>query len=147
MLDATPTAIVAASLSKFEAALSAGDLDRASAMFGDESYWRDLVAFTWNIKTMEGRVAIRDMLAACLKRTKPSGWRVADGEVAKQEGDGVVEAIIVFETAAARGEGDERCVGIREIVGNLLTFITKPLRRAATARSPAGAGAVRLFVA
>ncbi len=28
---------------------------RAAAMFADESYWRDLVSFTWNIKTLEGR--------------------------------------------------------------------------------------------
>ena len=30
------------------------DVDTFVALFHDESYWRDLVAFTWNIKTLEG---------------------------------------------------------------------------------------------
>jgi putative flavoprotein involved in K+ transport len=123
MLDATPTAIVAAFLSKFEQALSAGDLDRASALFGDDGHWRDLVAFTWNIKSMEGRAAIRDMLAACLKRVKPSGWRVAEGETATRKDDGTIEAIIAFETAVARGEGLIRLKDGR--IWTLLTAITE----------------------
>ena len=40
----------------------AGDIDAASDMFAEDGYWRDLVAFTWNIKTMEGRDQVRDML-------------------------------------------------------------------------------------
>ena len=68
MLDTTPNARVTAFLGKFDAALAAGDIDAAVAMFAAESYWRDLVAFTWNIKTMEGRDQVRDMLTHCLKR-------------------------------------------------------------------------------
>ena len=75
MLDTTPNARMAAFLGKFDAALAAGDVDAAVAMFGKDSYWRDLVAFTWNIKTMEGRDQVRDMLTHCLKRTKPRDWR------------------------------------------------------------------------
>ena len=55
MLDTAPNARIAAFLGKFDGALAAGDVDAAVKMFGEESYWRDLVAFTWNIKTMEGR--------------------------------------------------------------------------------------------
>ena len=36
--------------------------DDAAALFADDSYWRDLVMFTWNLRTMEGRDQIRDML-------------------------------------------------------------------------------------
>ena len=57
MLDSTPNSRVQAFLAKFDAALTAGDLDAAVGMFAEECYWRDLVAFTWNIKTMEGRDA------------------------------------------------------------------------------------------
>ena len=99
-----PNARVAAFLGKFDAALAAGDIDAAVAMFGAESYWRDLVAFTWNIKTMEGRDQVRDMLVHCLKQTKPRDWRVAEGEVAT-EADGVLESWISFETEIARGYG------------------------------------------
>ena len=104
MLDTAPNARVTAFLGKFDAALAAGDIDAAVAMFGAESYWRDLVAFTWNIKTMEGRDQVRDMLTDCLKRVKPRDWRVAEGEVAT-EADGVLESWISFETEIARGYG------------------------------------------
>ena len=104
MLDTAPNARMAAFLGKFDAALAAGDIDAAVAMFGAESYWRDLVAFTWNIKTMEGRDQVRDMLTHCLKRVKPRDWRVAEGEIAT-EADGVLESWISFETEIARGYG------------------------------------------
>ena len=104
MLDTVPNARMAAFLAKFDAALAAGDLDAASAMFGEDSYWRDLVAFTWNIKTMEGRDQVRDMLSHCLKRVKPRDWRIAEGETAT-ETDGVLESWISFETEIARGYG------------------------------------------
>ncbi len=104
MLDTAPNARMAAFLGKFDAALAAGDVDAAVAMFGAESYWRDLVAFTWNIKTMEGRDQVRDMLTDCLKRVKPRDWRVAEGEIAT-EADGVLESWISFETEIARGYG------------------------------------------
>ena len=68
MLDTTLAARVQAFLDKFEAALVAVDLDAAVRMFGPECYWRDLVAFTWNIRTMEGRDQVRDMLSSCLAR-------------------------------------------------------------------------------
>ena len=104
MLDTAPNARIAAFLGKFEAALTAGDIDAATDMFAADGYWRDLVAFTWNIKTMEGRDQVRDMLAHCLKRVKPRDWRVAEGEIAT-ETDGVLESWISFETGIARGYG------------------------------------------
>jgi putative flavoprotein involved in K+ transport len=105
MLDSTtPNSRIQAQLGKFEAALTAGDLDAVAGMFGQECYWRDLVAFTWNIKTMEGRASVREMLAACLSRTKPRDWRIAEGESASEAG-GVLEAAIYFETEIARGYG------------------------------------------
>jgi putative flavoprotein involved in K+ transport len=104
MLDTGPNARIAAFLGKFDGALAKGDIDAAVAMFGAESYWRDLVAFTWNIKTMEGRDQVRDMLAHCLKQAKPRDWRIAEGEVAT-EADGVLESWISFETEIARGYG------------------------------------------
>ena len=107
MLDTAPNARVAAFLGKFDAALAAGDIDAAVPMFAVDSYWRDLIAFTWNIKTMEGRDQVRDMLAHCLERVKPRDWRVADGEIATED-DGVLECWISFETDIARGYGHIR---------------------------------------
>ena len=42
-------------LETFAGALARGDLAGAASLFAPESYWRDLVAFTWNIRTCEGR--------------------------------------------------------------------------------------------
>lgn len=86
-------------------ALSAGDIDAATALFADECYWRDLVTFSWNIATFEGREQIADMLKATLKGTSPSNWQI-EGEAT--EADGVVEAWFTFETATARGRGHVR---------------------------------------
>ena len=59
MLDTTLNTRIQAFLDKFDAALAAGSVDAAVGMFAPECYWRDLVAFTWNIKTMEGRDQVR----------------------------------------------------------------------------------------
>ena len=104
MLDTTPTARMEAFLARFEAVLAGGDIDAATGLFAEECYWRDLVSFTWNIRTMEGRDQVRDMLKACLARVKPHNWHVASGETAT-EADGVAEAWISFETDVARGYG------------------------------------------
>ena len=45
-------------LADFGAALAQRDVKAALALFDDDSYWRDLVAFTWNIRTQEGAEAI-----------------------------------------------------------------------------------------
>jgi len=85
-------------------ALVAGDAAAASDLFTEDSYWRDLVSFTWNIKTMEGKAAIADMLSSQLASIKPVGWRIAEGEVAAEAG-GITTAWISFETAVSRGYG------------------------------------------
>ena len=104
MLEKAPTGKVEQFLSKFGKALEDGDIEAAVEMFVDECFWRDLVTFTWNIKTVEGKDQVRDMLNSQLDLTKPRSWRVAEGEEAT-EADGVTEAWITFETAASRGYG------------------------------------------
>ncbi|WP_099864963.1 NAD(P)/FAD-dependent oxidoreductase [Pararhizobium haloflavum] len=104
MLDNTPTGRLQRVLDTFGEALAKGKIDDAVTMFAQECYWRDLVAFTWNIKTMEGRDEVRAMLESQLAATKPSKWHVAEGQDAS-EADGVLEAWISFETEVARGYG------------------------------------------
>ncbi|OKH79643.1 FAD-dependent oxidoreductase [Mycobacterium sp. ST-F2] len=95
-------------LANFEAALAAQDIDRVVGMFAVDSFWRDLVAFTWNIKTVEGRDQIAGMLRARLADTTPSGFRTR--EPATADGD-VTSAFIEFETATGRGYGHLRLRG------------------------------------
>lgn len=122
MLETAPTGKVEQFLSKFGKALESGDIDAAVAMFADECYWRDLVTFTWNIKTMEGKDAIRDMLTSQLDLTQPRNWHVAEGEAAS-EADGVTEAWITFETDVARGYGLIRLKG--DSIWTLLTSMVE----------------------
>jgi putative flavoprotein involved in K+ transport len=104
MLDKTPSTRMQAFLDKFGKALEAGQIDEAVGMFADQCYWRDLVAFTWNIKTMEGRDQVMDMLKARLAEVKPRNWQIAEGEDAT-DSDGLMESWISFETDVARGYG------------------------------------------
>jgi putative flavoprotein involved in K+ transport len=104
MLDTTPHARAQAFLSKFETALAAQDVEAAALLFAPECYWRDLVAFTWNIKTVEGRDEVREMLRACLPSVKPRNWTLAENEPVSDAG-GVIEAWFTFETEVGRGYG------------------------------------------
>ena len=104
---------VTAWLSEFGEALAAGDPAAAAALFTEDCYWRDLVAFTWNIKTLEGRAEIASMLGETLPWVQPGHWKITGGEEPAEAG-GVVESWIDFETAAGRGWGhlrlrDGRC--------------------------------------
>lgn len=104
MLDHNLDTEVFAFLETFGKALANGDASAAAGMFTEDSYWRDLVSFTWNIKTLEGRTAIADMLSAQLGTVKPSNWQIAEGEPATEDG-GITTAWISFETAVSRGYG------------------------------------------
>ena len=89
-------------LRDFESALTARDVDRAAGMFAATSFWRDLVAFTWNLKTVENPDGVADLLRETLDRTDPSGFRTAEPP---EEADGVTTAWIEFETRVGRGRG------------------------------------------
>ncbi|ETX13087.1 FAD-dependent oxidoreductase [Roseivivax halodurans JCM 10272] len=104
MLDATIAEHTQAFLDEFGAALSQGDIARARDMFQEDCYWRDLVAFTWNLKTVEGRDQVEDMLRHQLDKTKPSDWALAENELPTEE-DGVTTAWIRFGTDVGRGFG------------------------------------------
>ena len=57
MLDKTPTQAAEAWLSTFAGALGQGG-GAAAALFTQDGCWRDLLSFTWTVKTTEGRAAI-----------------------------------------------------------------------------------------
>jgi putative flavoprotein involved in K+ transport len=105
---ASPHGRVSTWLAQFSDALEKGDVEAAKALFGDTCYWRDLVAFTWNIKTMEGRDAIGDMLTAQLGHVHPKDWTI-EGDVT--DADGTAEAWLRFETDAVHGLGHLRLAG------------------------------------
>ncbi|BDA87101.1 FAD-dependent oxidoreductase [Aureimonas sp. SA4125] len=103
-------------LRRFEAVLAAGEAGAAAALFGEESFWRDLVSFTWNIKTLEGPDEIRAMLQTVLTSVRPHNFRI---EEEPSEAGGVTESWFTFETEVARGRGHLRLKD-----GKAWTFLT-----------------------
>jgi putative flavoprotein involved in K+ transport len=63
------------------------------------------VAFTWNIKTMEGPAAIAAFLTATLADVEPRNFAI-EGEARANEG--AIEARFTFETRAVKGRGHLR---------------------------------------
>ena len=94
-------------LDSLNQALADRDAAGASRLFADECYWRDLVLLTWNLKTLEGRHQIADMLAAQLDAVAPVRFSLDERE-AVEEADGLVSAWIVVDTRHARGSGHVR---------------------------------------
>ena len=109
---------VAGILEQFEGFLRASDSTGAARLFEEDGFWRDLVLFTWNLKTLEGREQIAAMLAAQLGAVQPVTMRIADGEHAVNAG-GVLQCWIHVETSAGRGAGFIR---IRD--GKIWTLLT-----------------------
>src|SRR3954471_2151547 len=98
----SPSSAVDQWIASFDEALTAGDPAAAAQLFLEDSYWRDLVAFTWNLKTVEGRDGVEDMLSTTLAGARPRAWRVIEPP---DEADGVVTAWLEFETEVSRGNG------------------------------------------
>ena len=70
MLDRTDDSSVAADnwLAQFEEALAKPDDGLLKTLFHPDSYWRDVLALSWNIQTLNGADAI-------LRRTRAAGPR------------------------------------------------------------------------
>jgi len=122
MLDSTVTTRTQDVLDSLNAALEEGDISRASGLFATDSYWRDLVAVTWNLKTVEGPGGVADMLNSQLAHTRPGNFQLQQGELPTEE-DGVTTAWITFETKAGRGWGLMRIKDDR--IWTLLTALTE----------------------
>ncbi|MDN3518049.1 NAD(P)/FAD-dependent oxidoreductase [Aquisalimonas lutea] len=116
----TPNEQISDWLADLDAALQQQDFDAATHLFLDDCYWRDLVSFTWNIKTAEGRDAIRAMLAATVPHAQPAEW-APEGDAT--ETDGVVEGWFTFRTGVANGRGIVRLQGGK--CWTLLTSMTE----------------------
>ncbi|MFF2843280.1 NAD(P)-binding domain-containing protein [Paenarthrobacter sp. NPDC057981] len=96
----TANGAVEAWLTQFDDALRSQDINAALELFEDESYWRDFVSFTWNLKTLEGKADIKDMLEAVLADVQPAQWTLAEDAA----GDPAApEAWVNFETLQGRG--------------------------------------------
>ena len=68
-------------LAQFEQALSEPDDALLKTLFHADSHWRDVLALTWRITTINGADAIVSELRKH-DRARPSGFKVAPGRTA-----------------------------------------------------------------
>jgi putative flavoprotein involved in K+ transport len=109
MLDRTDDISVAAEswLAQFEGALV--NTRELELLFHGQSYWRDVLALSWNIQTINGAEAILKELKARSRTSLPKNFmidpdRAAPRRVARA-GTHSIEAMFKFETAVGRGNG------------------------------------------
>jgi len=116
MLDRTDDISIATEnwLAQFETALTTPDEALLKTLFHPDSYWRDVLALSWNIQTLNGADAILTELKAQARRARPAGFAIDPDRAAPRKvmraGTNAIEAIFKFETAQGRGNGIVRLV-------------------------------------
>jgi cation diffusion facilitator CzcD-associated flavoprotein CzcO len=116
MLDKTDDLSVAADawLAQFEDALVRPEDGLLDSLFVADSYWRDVLALSWNIQTVNGADAILRELKAHAPSAAASGFAIDPTRQAPRQvmraGTHSIEAIFKFETAIGRGSGIIRLV-------------------------------------
>jgi hypothetical protein len=96
-------------LAEFEKALAEPDDVLLKSLFHPDSHWRDVLALTWHISTVNGLDAILRELKAHIARARPTGFRTDPQRTAPRHvtraGTNAIEAIFRFETAEGRCSG------------------------------------------
>src|SRR3984893_3271273 len=116
MLHKTDNISIAAEtwLAQFEGALAQPDDGLLKTLFHPDSYWRDVLALSWNLQTINGADAILRELKAHAGRAEPAGFRIDPDPAAPRRvtraGTNTIEAIFKFETAEGRGSGILRLI-------------------------------------
>jgi len=111
MLDRTDDIAIACEnwLAQLEPALAEPDGSLLKTLFHPESYWRDVLALSWNIQTVNGADAILRELASYAPIAIPSGFAIDPDRAAPRKvmraGTHAIEAIFRFETKVGRGSG------------------------------------------
>ncbi len=108
-VDSTADEIVKQWLARLEQALIGPGGVSLDRLFHADSHWRDVLALTWDIRTVDGLDAIETELPAHAHRTKPIGFRIDPDRTQPRHvtraGAKAIEAIFTFETTQGRGNG------------------------------------------
>lgn len=101
-------------LKAFERAAADQDAGAARSLLLDDSHWRDLLAFSWHIDTVNGGDAIADFLARAFDEMRPTHFEIAEGRtppaVVQRAGVDAIEAIFSFQTKIGPCSGVLRLV-------------------------------------
>src|SRR5271169_3036192 len=111
MLDRTDDVSVSAEnwLAQFESAVRSRDVRPLKRLFHPDSFWRDVLALSWNLQTINGAPAILKELRVRAREAQPTGFRIDLDRAAPRRvtraGTNCIEAIFKFETRVGRGSG------------------------------------------
>src|SRR6476620_3927772 len=125
MLDKTEDISLATAnwLGQFESALRNSDSEALQALVQRASYWRDVLALSWRMQTLNGADAILEQLPAHARRAAPTGFAVEPDRAAPRwvtrAGTTAIEAIFGFETREGRGSGIVRLIPDADDAGRL----------------------------
>jgi len=118
MLNGTQDAlsgIVEIWLADFGRALAGPDADAVARLFREDGWWRDLLAFTWDIRTVGGAAEIGAALAGRAAETGAAGFRIDPARTTPRSvtraGEECIEAIFRFDTARGPASGVLRLTG------------------------------------
>lgn len=96
-------------LTRFERAVAESDEIALRSLFHIDSFWRDLLAFTWKIETISGSEDIIQRLLATLPSAGAAGFKTDPARTPPRSmtraGIDVIEAIFLFETREGVGSG------------------------------------------
>ncbi|MDI4236245.1 NAD(P)/FAD-dependent oxidoreductase [Bradyrhizobium sp. Arg237L] len=116
MLDKTDDISVAADtwLARFEDALRKPGDGALNFLFLPDSFWRDILALSWNIQTVDGADAIIAELKRHAGRAAPRRLAIDPDRRAPRKvmraGTNAIEAMFKFETTIGRGSGIVRLI-------------------------------------
>ncbi|MGI9409260.1 MAG: flavin-containing monooxygenase [Hyphomicrobiaceae bacterium] len=114
-------------LDSFEACLATESLESMSELFLDDSHWRDLVAFTWHIRTFSGRDTIQSAMRDLAGSLNPRSFRICEKRTAPRwttrVGVETLEAIFCFETETGQGSGVLRLVPAPDDDSRLVAWV------------------------
>ena len=95
-------------LAAFDAAASAGDVEAVIALFGDDPWWRDLVALTWDVTAMHGADEFRAVLGKEMTARHFGKIALDLGVEPALMADTYIEGIFRFSTDVGLGRGGVR---------------------------------------
>lgn len=111
MLDRTKDIAASAQawLDEFERALGTSDPAALDRLFLLDSFWRDVLALSWNLQTLASSDTIAQELTRLAPKAAPANFKIAPNRAAPRRvtraGTNTIEVIFSFETAIGRGSG------------------------------------------
>jgi cation diffusion facilitator CzcD-associated flavoprotein CzcO len=107
----SPREIAQSWLDRFSAVLDSGDASRLNTVLHEDSWWRDHVALSWDLRTLHGLPAITSFISPILSSANLRPLSLAkEGEayspsIVKLPELEWIQSIFTFETSTGRGRG------------------------------------------